>query len=83
LKYDGVDAGLPRELGILIAAVIRARLGAGEGMRGREYCSWNNDMVVVEVGVLVEAAVLVVVVVVRVMVVVALNGQAKRRAGSE
>jgi hypothetical protein len=81
LKYDGVDAGLPRELGILIAAVIRARLGAGEGMRGREYCSWNNDMVVV-VDVLVEAAVLVVVVV-RVMVVVALNGQAKRRAGSK
>jgi hypothetical protein len=71
---------------MLIAAVIRARLGAGEGMRGREYCSWNNDMVVV-VDVLVEAAaVLVVVVVVRVMVVVvvvALNGQAKRRAGSK
>jgi hypothetical protein len=36
LKRDGVDDGLPRELGMLMAAVMRAKLGAGEGMRGRE-----------------------------------------------
>jgi hypothetical protein len=46
LKSDGVDDGLPRELGMLMAAVIRAKLGAGEGMRGREWCSWRRDMLV-------------------------------------
>lgn len=46
LNTEGVEAGLPRELGMLMAAVIRAKLGEGEGMRGRESCSWNSDMVV-------------------------------------
>lgn len=39
LKQEGVDAGLPRELGMLMAADVRAKLGEGEGMRGRESCS--------------------------------------------
>ena len=42
LKSEGVEAGLPRELGMLMAVeVMRAKLGEGEGegMRGRECCS--------------------------------------------
>jgi hypothetical protein len=41
LNSEGVEAGLPRELGILMAAdvMLRAKLGAGEGMRGRVCCS--------------------------------------------
>jgi hypothetical protein len=41
LNNEGVEAGLPRELGMLIAAdvMLRAKLGAGEGMRGRVCCS--------------------------------------------
>jgi hypothetical protein len=36
LKCDiVVEAGLPRELGMVIEAVILAKLGDGEGMRGR------------------------------------------------
>jgi hypothetical protein len=51
LKTEGVEAGLPRELGMLMAAVMRAKLGEGEGMRGREWCSWKRDMLVVVDGV--------------------------------
>jgi hypothetical protein len=50
---EGVEDGLPRELGMLMAAVMRAKLGAGEGMRGREWCSWKRDIVVVVVVVVV------------------------------
>jgi hypothetical protein len=39
LKHEGVEAGLPRELGMLMAADVRAKLGEGEGMRGRASCS--------------------------------------------
>lgn len=45
LRMEGVEAGLPRELGMLMAAVIRAKLGEGEGMRGRGRVSWKRDMV--------------------------------------
>lgn len=40
-----MDAGLARELGMLMAAVMRAKLGDGDGMRGLERVSLNNDMV--------------------------------------
>ena len=49
LRYEAVKAGLPREPGILIAAVMRAKLGWGEGMRGRGQASWSSDMVAVNV----------------------------------
>jgi len=45
LRYDGVEAGLPLELGMLMAAVILAKLGEGDGMRGRVSESLSNDMV--------------------------------------
>lgn len=44
LRYEGVDAGLPREPGMLMAAVMRAKLGDGDGMRGLVNESLSNDM---------------------------------------
>lgn len=44
LRYEGVDAGLPRELGMLMAAVIFLKLGDGDGIRGRVNESLSNDM---------------------------------------
>jgi hypothetical protein len=55
LKTEGVEAGLPRELGMLMAAVLRAKLGEGDGMRGRDSCSWNSDMVVAVVVVVYQS----------------------------
>ena len=44
-RFHGARAGLPRA-GMLMA---RAKLGDGEGMRGREMESWSSDdMLVVE-----------------------------------
>lgn len=42
-----MEAGLPLELGMLMAAVMRVRvkLGEGEGIRGRVSESLSNDMV--------------------------------------
>ncbi len=40
-----MEAGLPLELGMLMAAVMRAKLGDGDGMRGRVRESFSNDMV--------------------------------------
>lgn len=54
LRYEAVSAGLGRALGMLMAVVMRAKLGWGEGMRGRPWAwawaSWNSDMAVVVVG---------------------------------
>jgi hypothetical protein len=41
-----VDAGLPRELGMLMAAVIFRKLGDGDGMRGLVNESLSNDIFV-------------------------------------
>lgn len=40
-----MEAGLPLELGMLMAAVIRAKLGDGEGIRGLVNESLSNDIV--------------------------------------
>lgn len=47
LKCVMVEAGLPRELGMVMAAVMRAKLGWGDGTRGRVFGSCRNDMAVV------------------------------------
>lgn len=39
-----MDAGLPLELGMLMAAVMRARLGEGDGILGLVKESCSNDM---------------------------------------
>lgn len=50
-KWEMVLAGLPREDGMLMAAeCMRAKVGCGEGMRGRACFRWSvlrNDMVAV------------------------------------
>lgn len=52
MKWDIIEAGLPREWGIVMEAVIRAKLGWGDGMRGRgEAWSWSSDMAAVVKGV--------------------------------
>ena len=59
MNSEGVEAGLPRELGMLMAAVMRAKLGEGDGMRGLDSCSWKSDMVVAAVVSVAEVEVVV------------------------
>ena len=40
-KCEALLAGLPREEGMLMAAVMRAKDGCGEGMRGRATRRWS------------------------------------------
>lgn len=44
LRYEGVVAGLPLEPGMLMAAVMRAKLGDGDGIRGLVNESLSNDI---------------------------------------
>lgn len=46
LRYEGIRAGLPLA-GMVMADVMRAKLGDGEGMRGRGLVSCSSDMVAV------------------------------------
>lgn len=45
LRYEGIIAGLPLEVGMVMAVVVRAKVGEGEGMRGRALPSCRSDMV--------------------------------------
>ena len=44
LKHEGVEAGLPRELGILMAADMRAKLDRVVA-KGREYVSYESGSI--------------------------------------